>query len=278
MTDLAARVADVFDGTEVAVDFGAVDRMYNGEPGINPVKLRAQILKCTRCKLHEDCKPQPSTARDVDLIILTEQPYGDEDRKVTRMMGALVDWAGLNDLNIGHVTTVACRTPDGRTPQMVEQGRCRAQMFQQMDVAGAKHILLVGAGAMRVWRNDLAVSTWHGHVGVWGAHLIVMGVQHPGALVGRRGDAAKQIRDQIVAEMKMMGELVRGEVDPRVLFGRKCGVDNCTSMLSVNYIDPDGIGWCPVHQDQGRRVWQEQRDAWNDWETADEGTQDELPF
>lgn len=282
---VAGPVADIFEGAEVALDLGFLERSYS-DTGPSPVKVKAKVLKCQRCMLHETCRrPVPWTGRDCDFAVLGEAPGETEDAKgrpfvgkAGNVMRALIEWAELDDLDVGFVNTVSCRPPDNRTPQMVEQGRCRELMFDQLEVIGSRYVILAGATAVRAWRTDLNVSTWHGHFGLWGDNLVVMPLLHPAVLLGNRVPNKREIRDQMIAELKMFGKVVRGEVDVRQMFGRRCGVGSCSMAGSVAYIDPDGIGWCRGHIETGKKMWEITRAAWNEWEQAEEDHQDELPF
>lgn len=269
-TEQEIAVELVFPGAEVAVDTRFLTREWTGEGAQSAAKLRAAVYACKKCGLRDGCKNPTAWegGTGVDYAIVDGRA-GMGGRKA---MKTLLEWAGLDGWNAGWVSAVSCAGED--TPRVIEQARCRERLFDQLAAMDARRVLLVGGAAMDAWRPDLAVSGWHGEVGVWGENLLVMGIRHPGGLKHVHGGVEETIR-----ELELWRKFLEGSENPLAWMGRRCGGAGKGQWCeSVKYVDPDGIGWCAVHEMLGRRMWNDVREKWLGWEQAQDVGQNELPW
>ena len=180
----------------------------------------------------------------------------DRAGRENKMLG-LLDWSGLDEYEIAWVP--ATRWDQDTIPPVSVQAANRKRMFEELAETGVSRVLLVGQVAMDAWRTDLPVVSWHGELGAWKGKWGVMGVLDPSEIVTR----------------------VEREENVAGWVGRRCGgAGKGGWCLSVNWIDPDGIGWCKAHRELGEKMWQLVRDRWAELEEREEreNVDVELPF
>jgi DNA polymerase len=176
-----------------------------------------------------------------------------------KLLRGLLTRVGLEPDDALFVNAVSCfpqKNGKPRQPDFNELAACRDNLFDQLTLGDpdVRHVLLVGATATSVWRSDVHVTSWHGNVGLWGEHLMVMPIGHPAAIL--RSPHKKAETEKALSDLRRFAALVGGEDVPPSSRCLVCGEP------ATEY-DPDWVAWCRDHWVWGGdRQWAKERDRW----------------
>jgi uracil-DNA glycosylase len=118
--------------------------------------IQAELLDCTRCKLHRgrstivfgDGNPE------AQLVFVGEGPGRDEDiqglpfvGRAGKLLNQMIEAMGLQRKDVYICNVVKCRPPENRTPEKDEVATCSPYLLRQIDVIDPKVIVCLGSVA-----------------------------------------------------------------------------------------------------------------------------------
>jgi hypothetical protein len=215
-------------------------------------KARAHAaLEADRCQACGLCDHQsvsddrgaeyPSLAAPMYLTIVTAFPDlgGKYPKMVTRAVGRHIQ---MDHVAWVPVTSCVPRQPgDGvragalRPASKIETKACAPNLVRQLDAAGAPIVLIVGAEAMKAWRDDVAIEQMGKNIGVWMDRYVVGVIDHP-ATAKRKSE----VNDWVERCADVVWRLTH-----ETGFGTGCLKNGCVREM-LGY-DGDGLPWCDQH-------------------------------
>ena len=216
--------------------------------------VRKQILTCTACERHKHGTPVPfatEAGSNPRFTVLTDTPQPRNDPAM-KLLKALMRDAKIDPVDDVLWASVLC-CPSEKAPNNQERLACRRNLTVQLEASYSPYVLLVGAGAVDAWRNDIAVSKQHGQFFVWGDLYVVMPLIHPGAAL-RDGGFKREIRD----DLKRWHDVVYSGDNPLLHLGEECVKCGGVAMMW----DRDGVPYCTPHFDKNKNVWMKEREKW----------------
>lgn len=278
--DMAQTVTDVktvFDGAEIAVDLGFVDETWDDPPTITRGGLVKGVKLCRRCDLCDEGGKIIPTAGPSTFAIVGERMTAGQRGWLEGVIGEA--W-GDEIPDIAWCNVVSCAVD--QTPPIRAQARCRPWLFDQLDLADTRFVLLVGGTALRAWRSDFTLAAHAGRVGVWGydsearaGGWVVMAVPHPATVLMAKGREKKQGIEELRGWLETWEKVVEGNVLehlPRICSKPSCAQD------TITYVDVDGQPWCVTHETIGQQMWRKVRDGWVGRAEVPESVAVELPM
>jgi DNA polymerase len=136
------------------------------------VKLNEQIKKCRKCRLWRDAKNAvPGEGPLHAKVMLVGQNPGEEEDKTGRpfvgragkFLSAVLNRNGINREDLFITNVVKHKTPANRTPKPDEIAACMPYLATQIMAIKPEIIVLMGAVAWQVPRNEgiVYVETYH---------------------------------------------------------------------------------------------------------------------
>jgi len=174
----------------------------------------------------------PEYGTDTVLTVVWDRYYPSKHQARGIMSRALAS-AGVTRDRVAHVWVVP---EERRSPPLPEDiAKYRLLTEYAIHAANSQHVLLVGAGAMQMWRKDLRVSEIHGQPFAWKGRWIVFPVYNPMALVIDANHVDAWRRDLHALCMSIQGEKVNW----------MSGCYACDEDADV--WDENAVGWCREH-------------------------------
>jgi len=174
--------------------------------------LAMEIRRCKQCPLHQTRRQAvpgvgPVTA---DVFLLGEAPGEEEDRKgrpfignTGKLMGRLVQNAGIDRRRLFISNTVRCRPPNNRDPLPDEMATCRQWTEKQLGIIKPKMIVTLGRFASAEYFPNLAMAEVRGCLTRSEGQLI-FGSYHPAAALHQ-----PTLRKRITEDFELIGEVIR---------------------------------------------------------------------
>ena len=279
MAQTVTAVTTVFDGAEIAVDLGFVDETWDDPPTITRGGLVKGVKLCRRCDLCDGgngAKIIPTAGPSTFAVVSERMTSGQRGW----LEGVIGEAWGDEIPEIAWCNVVSCATE--QTPPIRAQARCRPWLFDQLDLADTRFVLLVGGTALRAWRSDFTLAAHAGRVGVWGydpetraGGWVVMAVPHPATVLMAKGREKKQGIEELRGWLETWEKVVEGNVLehlPRICSKPSCAQD------TITYVDVDGQPWCVTHETIGQQMWRKVRDGWVGRAEVPESVAVELPM
>lgn len=169
--------------------------------------LRAEVLKCTKCPLHES-RTQGVVgvgSRRADWMVIGEAPGAEEDRRgepfvgrAGKLLDAMLLSLGLRrTANVYIANILKSRPPGNRDPRPEEVAACLPYLERQIELVGPKLLLAVGRiAAQNLLSSDAPLGRLRGRVHRFGEHdtpLVV--TYHPAYLLRSPADKLKAWED-----------------------------------------------------------------------------------
>ncbi|MDO8483675.1 MAG: uracil-DNA glycosylase [Candidatus Limnocylindrales bacterium] len=135
--------------------------------------IAAEVLACTRCRLHETrTKAVPGEGDpETEVVLVGEGPGFNEDRGGRPFIGRAGDLLVKLLASIGWrreevfiTNIVKCRPPDNRDPQPDEIAACAPYLRRQLEVLDPAVIVTLGRHSMARFMPGARVSQAHGTV------------------------------------------------------------------------------------------------------------------
>ena len=168
-------------------------------------ELKAQVMSCTACGLHEKRNKTVFGVGDeqADWLFVGEGPGADEDAQgepFVGQAGKLLDnmLAAIHlrrGENVYIANIVKCRPPGNRNPAPEEAQACSVHLQRQIELIRPKLIVALGkVAAVNLLGRDASIAALRGEVHEHrGIPLIV--TYHPAYLLRTLGDKAKAWQD-----------------------------------------------------------------------------------
>lgn len=168
-------------------------------------RIREDLGDCRRCKL---CKDRRSIVYGVGqpearLMVIGEGPGHDEDLKGEPFVGAagqmldrmLANVLGTPRERVYIANVVKCRPPNNRNPEPDEVAACRPFLERQIAAVAPRHILLLGAVALKsLFPEATGIMRHRGQWMAW-QDIPVMPTFHPAYLLRNPADKNKTFDD-----------------------------------------------------------------------------------
>ena len=168
--------------------------------------LRAEVLGCTKCRLHETRTQGVFGVgnRRADWLIIGEAPGAEEDRQGEPFVGrggqllnAMLRAIGLSRESVFIANVLKSRPPGNRDPKPDEVAACLPYLMRQIALLRPRLILAVGRiAAQNLLATDVALGRLRGQVHTFGelnTPLVV--TYHPAYLLRTPGDKRKAWED-----------------------------------------------------------------------------------
>lgn len=134
--------------------------------------LRARVLSCTACALHERRTQAVFGVgnRQAQWMVIGEAPGADEDRqgepfvgRAGKLLNNMLLAVGLKREEVYIANIVKCRPPNNRDPQPEEARSCEAYLQRQIALIRPKIILAVGRiAAQNLLKTERTVGALRG--------------------------------------------------------------------------------------------------------------------
>lgn len=169
--------------------------------------LRAEILECTKCPLHES-RTQGVVGvgnREADWMVIGEAPGAEEDRRgepfvgrAGKLLDAMLLSLGLRrTANVYIANILKSRPPGNRDPRPEEVAACLPYLTRQIELVRPKLLLAVGRiAAQNLLSSDAPLGRLRGRVHRFGERdtpLVV--TYHPAYLLRSPADKRKAWED-----------------------------------------------------------------------------------
>jgi DNA polymerase len=179
--------------------------------------LRATVLSCQRCELHQDRTQAVFGVghRDADWLIIGEAPGAEEDRqgepfvgRAGQLLDAMLGAVGLDRGSAYIANVLKCRPPGNRDPRPEEASCCAPFLDRQIALIRPRLLLAVGRiAAQRLLGTDAPLGRLRGQVHHYGAARVpVVVTYHPAYLLRRPSEKAKVWRDLLFARRAVVEE------------------------------------------------------------------------
>lgn len=175
-------------------------------------KLVRDIKTCTDCQLHytrKNAVPWSGPA-PAPIAVLGEGPGMQEDEQgkpfvgpAGQLLNKLLKEIGLDRDKIFVFNAVCCRPPGNRTPLPDELAACEKWFKAQLDISGAKLVILLGATALFAFKPGETVGAWRGRWFIINNRVFFV-TYHPAAAL-RSPDRLKDMR----ADFQVLKKLAR---------------------------------------------------------------------
>jgi uracil-DNA glycosylase len=125
-------------------------------PGDSLPIIQAELVDCTRCKLHRGRTTVVFGDGDpkAQLLFVGEGPGRDEDiqglpfvGRAGKLLTQMIEAMGLQRKDVYICNVVKCRPPENRTPEKDEVATCSPYLLRQIDVVDPKVIVCLGSVA-----------------------------------------------------------------------------------------------------------------------------------
>lgn len=228
---------------------------------MNRQDVRSQILGCTGCSLSARCSaPVPfSGPSPAALVVVGEAPGKQEDTASEPFVGPAGQLLRSMMRQAGHdlSTTMFCNAAScypidhegkGRAPSPLELDACRPNLDTQLELSEAKHVLLVGAVAMGVFKKGVKISEVRGRPFWLDATKHSLGerlafpIYHPSYVLRRGGEGSKEA-DLTIDDLRKLKTIMEWS-DWRTAWPELCV--KCDS--TAEYWEQDGFGRCEEHK------------------------------
>jgi len=122
-------------------------------------KLKSEVIKCTKCSLHETRMNAVFGEGDykANILIIGEGPGANEDKQGRPFVGrggklldeVLSKYGLSREEGIFIANIVKCRPPNNRVPKKKEVNKCIPYLEKQIHMVNPKIILLLGLTAVK---------------------------------------------------------------------------------------------------------------------------------
>ena len=185
--------------------------------------LRAEILQCKKCPLHEG-RTQGVVGvgnREADWMVIGEAPGAEEDRRgepfvgrAGQLLDAMLRSIGLSrDSNVYIANILKSRPPGNRDPRPEEVAACLPYLMRQIELVRPKLLLAIGRiAAQNLLGTDAPLARLRGrvhHFGERNTPLVV--TYHPAYLLRSPADKRVAWEDLKFARSVMAGRPTDGE-------------------------------------------------------------------
>jgi DNA polymerase len=175
-------------------------------------ELDEGIRVCVKCPLHQSRTHAVPGEGPVPagIFLLGEAPGAQEDRlgrpfvgPSGRILGQLLETAGLSRGDVYITSCVKCRPPNNRTPHTNELDLCQAVWLnRQIDLVDPKIIVLLGKVAMRqLLQEERSLIKTHGEIVRRDGRLYLL-TYHPAVVF--RGPQARESMEQDMATLRQL--------------------------------------------------------------------------
>jgi uracil-DNA glycosylase family 4 len=180
--------------------------------------LRAELLDCTRCRLHQGRtnlvfgEGNPTG----DIMFVGEGPGADEDRtgrpfvgRAGALLTRIIKAMGLEREDVYIANIVKCRPPGNRDPEPDEIAGCLPNLEKQIDIIGPRVICALGRVATQTLVGDRSgISALRGRFFDYRG-IKLMPTFHPAACL-RQPANKRLVWEDIKKVMKELGLPIRG--------------------------------------------------------------------
>lgn len=230
------------------------------------LELKERLLVCEGCDLFKVGNgPVPfSGPTPAEWAIVGEAPGKNEDKvgapfvgQAGALMRMYLEEVGLNAEDAFICNTVSC-FPD-RTPRTSEVHACKQNKIDQLELGGARYVLVMGGVALSGFRPDLQITKAHGRPFEQGEGTVYLPTYHPAGALRKREwemDMAREIGmfAQLLKAVRENPDAWTGFVpDTCVICDKEI---EAMADEGVRY-DPEGITYCAgcyPHSPYGRKV------------------------
>lgn len=188
------------------------DAVAGGEPEFDPARanwetLRAAVMHCRRCPLHESRTRGVFGVgdRDARLMVVGEAPGAEEDRqgepfvgRAGKLLDAMLRAIGEARGDGVYITNILkSRPPNNRDPRPEEVAACEPYLRRQIELIEPDVILAVGrVAAQNLLKTDRPLGRLRGCWHAYGPHDTPVRVTyHPAYLLRRPADKRKAWQD-----------------------------------------------------------------------------------
>jgi uracil-DNA glycosylase len=188
----------------------------NKMPGDSLPVIQAELVDCTRCKLHRgrttivfgDGNPK------AELVFVGEGPGRDEDiqglpfvGRAGKLLTQMIEAMGLQRKDVYICNVVKCRPPENRTPEKDEVATCSPYLLRQIDVVDPKVIVCLGSvAAQTLLETNRGITHYRGEwLDFRGRKLLA--TYHPAYLLrnpSAKGEVWKDLQ-KVMAELGLQG-------------------------------------------------------------------------
>ncbi len=191
----AAQSADAACAAEPPADLEAWER------------LRAEVLGCTRCALHQSRTQAVFGVgpRRAEWMVIGEAPGAEEDRRgepfvgrAGKLLDAMLHSIGLSrEVNVYIANILKSRPPGNRDPRPEEVAACLPYLHRQIEQVRPRLLLAVGRiAAQNLLGTDAPLGRLRGKVHRFGADNVPLVVTyHPAYLLRSPADKRKAWED-----------------------------------------------------------------------------------
>jgi uracil-DNA glycosylase family 4 len=180
-------------------------------------RLRAEVLACTRCALHQGRTQAVFASGDTAArwMVIGEAPGADEDRlgepfvgRAGQLLDGMLAAIGLPRPQVFVANMIKCRPPQNRDPKTEELATCRPYLERQVRLLQPTLILVVGRiAAQNLLGTDAPLARLRGRVHlVGGLNTPAIVTYHPAYLLRTPADKRKAWEDLKLAR-RTFGEL-----------------------------------------------------------------------
>lgn len=193
--------------------------------------------------MHVQLRPSPLAGTNgLQCAVLWDRKYRPNDR-ARSILRQTMSLAGIPDSTVRHLA--AYPLPLQVSPLRNQIEEWRSNTLERLVELGVKYVLLVGKPVGELWRPELKLEQVEGKWGVMEGQWCVQVIKNPIAAVidptlqsawrqDVMGFCEGVTRDYGISEL-----------------GDVCTDAKC--LAGVWVYDPDGLGWCRVHGDEGMK-------------------------
>jgi len=174
--------------------------------------LRAEVVKCTACSLHETRTQTvfgvgPETA---DWLFVGEAPGADEDAqgepfvgRAGKLLNAMLFALGLQREQVFIANVLKCRPPNNRDPRPEEVVACESFLRRQIQLLQPKIIVALGRHAAHsLLKTELALSKLRGQIHSYENTPLIV-TYHPAYLLRSPAEKARAWQDLCMAHKQV---------------------------------------------------------------------------
>lgn len=224
-----------------------------GKPLPSRVEVRAQVLDCTACDLHNaGSGPVPfSGSRSPDVLVVGEAATSGEEEPFTSASGSLLRRAmrdvGLTEDRVAWM--YACSCVASSSPTSHQLNACSKNRTDVFELVGPSVVLLAGNTALRLFRPDLRIGKAHGRPFVQDERVFVP-IYNPEAVRRNPG-----WHEELSLDLKLAADIVVSKkTSPAVNDWRHLVPETCVwceadpeTAPGAWHWDNDGIPYCERH-------------------------------
>lgn len=188
-----------------------------------------------------------------NLAVVWDRPTPYRDRARVLLRG-LLQVGGFDDSGVSHLWAVPVGLGN-RAPTLQETRDYSPTLREAIAATGSKYVLIVGKSATSSWRERLDFGWVTNHMYVMDSRWFVYPVFSPVAVM-----MDPMLNHEWRMGIQQFCELVHMDSGLDALADR-CSKKGCKNDLFM--FDPDGVGWCVEHAEEGMRERKNERVARN---------------